>query len=833
MKMSKKVKSIGFRTSSGMALLLISVLLVAFVGIRGISSLTGAVSQTVDTSRVLIGANKAEGAMIQYLVSKEPKHIEDATSALDMAQSTLSSLALSASERSQLSDGIAMMSNSIKALAASQDAVQKAGIALRDATATLLTSADQAEKSAQDIANQAETNSNTALVTLNTIRVLIQNESKFADGINAVELALVKASGQGGQVSGDQITEPMARAQAGLTEIVKLGSTPDIQPIVSELASAFADIQKAIAQDNGASLASTQDFAIFNRISKASQKLDEALRKSAETELASKSEKDKARSKARIVSGTARNFSNVLKDTLVQVERFHIQPSDEAAAAVTAGLKKAEALGTMLAKTSGNDMTASLAQLNSTFDAMKTNLATFDKQASLVVSTSQSVTEGIVKIAGEIATRSETQGNRGTSWMWGAGLFSLVLAMTIALFMVRSVARPMVEVAQAMARLARGESGAQLKLPKTENEIGEMIGALQVFQENDRARLTAEADAERERRQAEVLRLEREAERLTEAQAMEQAFGQISLGLDALAKGDLTARIGEVDPRFGRIRDHFNSAVSTLEEAIDAVILSVGTIQSGLSEISSASNDLARRTEQQAASLEETVAALGDVTNGINSTADGASHAQKTVALTKTHAENGGIVVERAIGAMSEIQQSSEKIGNIIGVIDEIAFQTNLLALNAGVEAARAGEAGKGFAVVAQEVRELAQRSANAAREIKELISTSTTQVTTGVKLVDETGVSLKEICEQVVGISSIIDKIAMAAREQAASLREVSSAGDEMDKVTQQNAAMVEETTAASQGLVHETERLAQMVARFSTRRSVPTRSMHYALAS
>jgi methyl-accepting chemotaxis protein len=167
---------------------------------------------------------------------------------------------------------------------------------------------------------------------------------------------------------------------------------------------------------------------------------------------------------------------------------------------------------------------------------------------------------------------------------------------------------------------------------------------------------------------------------------------------------------------------------------------------------------------------------------------------------------------------MTAIQRSSEKIGNIIGMIDEIAFQANLLALNAGVEAACAGEAGKGFAVVAQEVRELAQRSAAAAKEIKALIFTSSAQVDTGVKLVSASGNSPQEIMQQVVGMSSTVTEIATSAREQAASRREVSAAGDQMDKVTQQNAAMVEETTAAAQSLAQETETLEILVQRFKT---------------
>ncbi|WP_337267630.1 methyl-accepting chemotaxis protein [Oryzifoliimicrobium ureilyticus] len=412
-----------------------------------------------------------------------------------------------------------------------------------------------------------------------------------------------------------------------------------------------------------------------------------------------------------------------------------------------------------------------------------------------------------------------------------SGLLVLI-GLVLAYFTGKLISSAVRTMASLMEKLASGDEKVQIEGAEHRHELGAMARSLKVFQETGRAKEIAEANAERARLSAEQERLRQEADRLANAQSMEHAFQQISAGLDALSKGDLTARVGEVDHQYAGIRDHFNSSVSSLEQTIDSVIMAVSTIRSGLSEISTASNDLARRTEQQAASLEETVAALGDVARGINGTADGANQAQQSVAATRENAENGGVVVARAISAMSEIQNSSAKIGNIIGVIDEIAFQTNLLALNAGVEAARAGEAGKGFAVVAQEVRELAQRSASAAREIKELISTSTGQVQAGVKLVDESGAALKQIVEQVTGMSGAIDHIATAAREQSLSLREVSAAGDQMDKVTQQNAAMVEETTAAAQGLVHETDRLVDLIGQFRTRGSTGYRPA-YALAS
>ncbi len=239
-------------------------------------------------------------------------------------------------------------------------------------------------------------------------------------------------------------------------------------------------------------------------------------------------------------------------------------------------------------------------------------------------------------------------------------------------------------------------------------------------------------------------------------------------------------------------------------------------MSSGTQEISTASNDLSRRTEQQASSLEETAAALDEITATVKKAAEGATHARKVVAGTKVDAEKSGEVVRKAVEAMGGIEKSSQQISQIIGVIDEIAFQTNLLALNAGVEAARAGDAGRGFAVVASEVRALAQRSAEAAKEIKGLISTSTTQVGQGVQLVAETGKSLERIMAKVAEINTVVSEIAAGAQEQATGLQQVNTAVNEMDKVTQQNAAMAEEATAAGRSLAQEAEQLTGLVGQF-----------------
>ena len=292
---------------------------------------------------------------------------------------------------------------------------------------------------------------------------------------------------------------------------------------------------------------------------------------------------------------------------------------------------------------------------------------------------------------------------------------------------------------------------------------------------------------------------------------------EIGAGLSRLAANDIERGIDRAfKPAFEQLRLDFNVANDTLRSALSQIVRGSATIQSASAEIASASDSLSGRTEQQAASLEQTAAALDEITATVNRTADSASHAREIVLSAKLDAEKSGKVVQDAVGAMSAIERSAGQISSIIGVIDEIAFQTNLLALNAGVEAARAGEAGRGFAVVASEVRSLAQRSADAAKEIKALISTSTGQVSEGVDLVGQAGKALTRIAEQVTEITAIVTEISSSAREQATGLAEVNTAVNQMDQITQQNAAMVEEVTAASRSLASEASELAGLVGEF-----------------
>jgi methyl-accepting chemotaxis protein len=368
-----------------------------------------------------------------------------------------------------------------------------------------------------------------------------------------------------------------------------------------------------------------------------------------------------------------------------------------------------------------------------------------------------------------------------------------------------------------MARLAKGDYGVEVAGANRRDEVGAIARAVTVFRDNGQEKLRLEAQTAAQRAQAEEERAAQEAHRAAAAQQSAFVVESLAAGLEKLSSGDLMFRLSTpFGAEYETLRADFNAAMAKMQETMKAIAMTTQGVRSGSGEITQASDDLSRRTEQQAASLEQTAAALDQITATVRRTAENAQEARNTAASAKSDAEHSGVVVKDTVTAMSEIETSARQIGNIIGVIDEIAFQTNLLALNAGVEAARAGDAGRGFAVVATEVRALAQRSADAAKEIKALISASGQQVDSGVRLVGETGKALARIVAQVERLNALVGDIAASAQEQATGLSQVNSAVNQMDQVTQQNAAMVEESTAASHSLASEAEALAKRVAQF-----------------
>ena len=370
----------------------------------------------------------------------------------------------------------------------------------------------------------------------------------------------------------------------------------------------------------------------------------------------------------------------------------------------------------------------------------------------------------------------------------------LVMLLFGVRYLLKNALDPLARTAEVMGAMASGDLEAGRCSEHRGDEIGTMTRTIELF------RTAAISQREAEVKQQAVVST------LTDA-------------LDELAEGNLAHRIATpLSPEYETLRESFNQSVERMAELMSKVSASAMSVSTGAAEIRAASDDLAQRNEQQAASLEETAAAMNQITSIVKETAASASDVQRTIAEAHKEASDGGAVVSRAIDAMAAIEQSAKEITQIINVIDSISFQTNLLALNAGVEAARAGDAGKGFAVVANEVRALAQRSADAAKDIKALITNSTEQVSGGVALVGETGTLLETIVSRVGEISTRITEIARSTESQAVNLQQVNSAVGDMDRMTQQNAAMVEQSTAASRSLADEAGDLSGLVGQFRT---------------
>ena len=418
----------------------------------------------------------------------------------------------------------------------------------------------------------------------------------------------------------------------------------------------------------------------------------------------------------------------------------------------------------------------------------------------------------------EAAVALRAQANLTFWTLIGVGVLATILGVAISVAIsTYKIARPMTRLGERMSALAKGELGIAIESASRLDEIGEMARALVVLKQHaiERVRLETETEASRAATQAE--RDNTTAERLSLARIQNEAFRHVGDGLKTLAEGDLLTRLGSgFSAEHTQIRDDFNSAAERLHETLQTVVASATEIRSGAQSVAKASEDLSYRTEQQAASLEETTATLNAVTVTISRSAAGAHHAHKVVVAAHEGAKRSDAVVRQTVEAMSAIASSSQQIGDIIGIVDEIAFQTNLLAVNAAVEAAHAGDSGRGFAVVAAEVRALARRSADAAQEIKALTASSAEHVDVGVKLVGETGEALQRIMLQVTEINDVISGIASDSQKQSTALTEINAAIEQLNEVTQKNATMAEQSSEAGRSLTQQTERLAQLVGQF-----------------
>lgn len=378
------------------------------------------------------------------------------------------------------------------------------------------------------------------------------------------------------------------------------------------------------------------------------------------------------------------------------------------------------------------------------------------------------------------------------------GILGVGIGLLVMLMFSWRVSRPVAHLKDAMGHMAAGDLDRDIPGIDKGDELGDIARALEGIRQSVAERSRAEAEA-----------------KLT---VQQKITGALERGLASLRKGRLDERLDEAFPaEYEQLRTDFNATAVSLSEQIAAVSVSSNAVRSGAAEISSAAQDLAHRTELQAASLGHTATTVRELANSVAEAGQGVSGVAGAALAAEQEAASSGDLMRGAVSAMHSIAATSEKMRSIVEIIDGISFQTNLLALNAGVEAARAGDAGRGFAVVATEVRNLAERSAVAAKEIGALIVTSGDEVRAGVDMVSRTQASLERIVERSTEVAGVLAKLATTTAEQSEAISGVNQVLNELDIATQQNAALVEESTAASRSLAHEAERLSGVVQRFT----------------
>jgi methyl-accepting chemotaxis protein len=441
----------------------------------------------------------------------------------------------------------------------------------------------------------------------------------------------------------------------------------------------------------------------------------------------------------------------------------------------------------------------------------------------------------------ETARQNLKQSSVWAWWLAPISFMAVLVALGLGLWMVRrTVVAPLGTITHGMGELASGNFAIDVPDVARKDEIGQMARAVVIFRDAavDKQRLENETDESRKRaeegRRADADAKAKAAEDQAKAQARtaeEQAYvvRALAQGLSAIAGGNLKFRLNEnFSDAYVQIKTDFNSTISQLHDAIGVIASATREVATTTAEISSSTTDLSQRTEEQAASLEETTSSMEQVAAAVRKNTESAQRANDVAGKTCTVAGHGGEIVAQAVVAMARIEESSRKVADIIGVIDEIARQTNLLALNAAVEAARAGESGRGFAVVASEVRSLAQRSSQAAKDIKELITNSSGQVQEGVQLVNRAGGSLTEIVASIRQVAEIVSTIAASSVDQSNGIGQISAALNQMDQVTQQNSALVEQNAAAAKSLEQQSEAMAAEVRFFQVDVSAQSEKPH-----